>query len=133
MIPAAAKCTACCDEPHWRSSVMPTTDSGQPAANTALRATLAACSPVWLTHPQITSSTSAGSIAGALDQRLEDVRRQVDGVDARQPSIALADGRAYGLDDDGIAHASMLRGPPTAARIRRPACLVAAAMCQIVS
>src|SRR5450759_4022592 len=60
--PAAAKCAACWEEPHWRSSVVPGTASGQPAASTALRPTLAACSPVWLTTPQITSSTRAGSI-----------------------------------------------------------------------
>ena len=35
--PAAAKCTACWDEPHWRSTVVPGTDSGQPAASTAIR------------------------------------------------------------------------------------------------
>src|SRR3954447_23049671 len=59
--PAAAKCTACWDDPHCRSSVVPGTDSGQPAPSTALRATLRACSPTWLTTPQTTSSTTAGS------------------------------------------------------------------------
>src|ERR1019366_9204675 len=37
------------------------TDSGHPAASTALRPTLKACSPTWETQPMITSSTSAGS------------------------------------------------------------------------
>ena len=34
----AAKCTACCDEPHWRSTVVPGTSSGSPAANQQVRA-----------------------------------------------------------------------------------------------
>ena len=28
--PCAAKCAACCDEPHWRSIDVPTTVSGKP-------------------------------------------------------------------------------------------------------
>ena len=75
MTPAAAKCTACWDEPHWRSTVTPGTDSGQPAPSTALRAMSKVCSPTWLTQPQITSSTTAGSIpersASALSTRAD--------------------------------------------------------------
>ena len=37
------------------------TDCGQPAASTALRPMSKVCSPTWLTQPQITSSTTAGS------------------------------------------------------------------------
>src|ERR1700679_2813396 len=37
------------------------TDSGQPAAKTALRPTLKACSPTWDTQPMMTSSTMLGS------------------------------------------------------------------------
>src|SRR3954454_2368154 len=62
MTVAAAKATACCDEPHWRSTVVPGTASGQPAASAALRAMLNVCSPTWLTQPQMTSSTTAGSM-----------------------------------------------------------------------
>src|SRR5690349_15268995 len=66
MLPAitawAAKCSACCEEPHWRSTEVPGTDSGRLEASTALRATLVACSPTWLTQPRITSSTAAGSM-----------------------------------------------------------------------
>src|ERR1700722_3551204 len=58
----AAKCTACCDEPHCRSTVVPGTDSGSPAESAAVRAILNACGPTWLTHPRMTSSTRAGSI-----------------------------------------------------------------------
>ena len=40
---------------------MPGTVSGHPAASTALRAMLAACSPTCITQPSTTSSTTAGS------------------------------------------------------------------------
>src|SRR5271165_2094016 len=60
--PAAAKCTDCWLDPHCRSTVTPGTLSGQPAASTALRAMSNVCSPNWLTQPQITSSTTAGSV-----------------------------------------------------------------------
>ena len=61
MTPWAAKCSACWEEPHWRSIVVAGTDSGQPAASTALRPTLSDCSETCMTQPMITSSTSAGS------------------------------------------------------------------------
>src|SRR3954463_8300288 len=128
--PAAAKCTACCDEPHCRSTVVPGIDSGQRAPSTALRPTLSACSPTWLTVPQMTSSTTAGSMAvpppkppdggprgggvdsGPLGQRAEDVRRQVDRVDVLVRAVALADRGPDGVDDDRVTHGFLraLRG-----------------------
>ena len=57
----AANCSACCDEPHWRSTLVAGTLSGIREASTAPRATLSDCSPTWLTQPMITSSTRAGS------------------------------------------------------------------------
>jgi len=59
--PCAAKCAACWLEPHWRSTVVPGTDSGHPAASTALRAMLRLCSPTCITQPITTSSTCDGS------------------------------------------------------------------------
>src|SRR5581483_9404152 len=59
--PCAAKWADCCDEPHWRSTVVDGTDSGNPAARTALRPMFTACAPTCMTQPMITSSTSAGS------------------------------------------------------------------------
>src|SRR5690606_1452811 len=57
----AAKCAACCDEPHWRSTVVAGMSSGQPAASTALRPMLSDCAPACMTQPMLTSSTSIGS------------------------------------------------------------------------
>lgn len=61
MIACAAKVAACWLDPHCRSIVVPGTVSGKPAASTALRTMLYDCSPTWLTHPPMTSSTSPGS------------------------------------------------------------------------
>ena len=102
--PAAAECTDCWDEPHWRSMVKPGTLSGHPAARTAVRAMHAACSWAWDTHPQMTSSTMRGIDPAPLGQSLEHVRRQIRRVHAGQPSVALADRRPDGLHDHCITH-----------------------------
>ncbi|MNH09052.1 hypothetical protein D3C79_684940 [compost metagenome] len=52
----AAKCSACCDEPHWRSTVVPGTDNGSPAASQLVRAMSPAWAPMVSTQPKITSS-----------------------------------------------------------------------------
>src|SRR5690606_36794233 len=52
----AAKCAACWLEPHWRSTEVAGMLSGQPAASTALRPMLRACSEAWTTRPAMTSS-----------------------------------------------------------------------------
>src|ERR1019366_7425437 len=52
---------ACWAEPHWRSTVVPGTVSGNPAASAALRPMFMACSPTVMVHPMTTSSTRAGS------------------------------------------------------------------------
>ena len=79
-ISAAAKLTACWAEPHWRSTVVAGTSIGRPASSQALRPMLSACSPNCWTQPAITSPTSAGSIAGALDQLAVGLGEQVRGV-----------------------------------------------------
>ena len=53
MTPWAPKCIDCWLEPHWRSTVVAGTDSGQPAASTALRPMLSDCSPTCITQPMI--------------------------------------------------------------------------------
>ena len=60
--PMAAKFTACSPEPQKRFRLTPPTCSGQSAASTAFRATLAPCSPTCDTAPATTSSTSAVSM-----------------------------------------------------------------------
>jgi hypothetical protein len=60
-IAAAALKFVCIDEPHWRSTVVPQTVSGHPAASVTILAMFQPCSPICVTHPSWTSSTSAGS------------------------------------------------------------------------
>ena len=57
-----ARLVACCDEPHWVSTVVAATERGRPAESQAVRAMLNACSPTWLTQPPTTWSTTAGSM-----------------------------------------------------------------------
>src|SRR5213596_992113 len=58
---AAALKFPCIDDPHCRSTVVPQTDSGQPATSGAIRPMFQPCSPTCETHPICTSSTSPGS------------------------------------------------------------------------
>ena len=65
--PAAAKCHGLLGRAALPvDASCPGTDSGQPAASTALRPMLNVCSPTWDTQPQITSSTTAGSMPGPV-------------------------------------------------------------------
>ncbi len=61
MTPCATKWTACCDEPHCRSTDVAGTCHGSPAAIHALRVTFVPCSPDCVTQPPTTSSIVAGS------------------------------------------------------------------------
>src|SRR5690348_12791149 len=58
---AAALKFVCIEEPHWRSTVVPATETGQPAVSATLRPMFHACSSTWVTQPHCTSSISAGS------------------------------------------------------------------------
>ena len=57
-----ARLVACCDEPHWLSTVVAGADIGRPAVSHAVRVMLKACIPTWLTQPPTTWPTSAGSM-----------------------------------------------------------------------
>lgn len=48
----------------------------------------------------------AGVDAGALDERLQHLGRQIRRVDRGEGAVALADRGAYGVDDDGVSHAN---------------------------
>src|SRR5690349_12651464 len=58
----APRLVACCEDPHWLSTVVAATVIGRPAASQAVRAMLKDCSPDIVTHPPTTWSTSAGSM-----------------------------------------------------------------------
>ena len=67
--PCAAKCMACCAEPHWRSMVVPGTCSGSPAASQHVRAMSPACGPIAVDAAEHHVVDRARVDAGALDQR----------------------------------------------------------------
>src|SRR5215208_5641093 len=58
---AAALKFVCMDVPHCRSTVVPHTVTGHPAASATLRPMFHACSSIWVTQPHCRSSTSPGS------------------------------------------------------------------------
>ena len=90
-------------DPHSRLTVAPGTDVGRPASSTAMRATLRLSSPAWLASPKYTSSGSTARIA--LDQRLDDRRREIVGPGARERAAELADRCADGVVDVDLRHA----------------------------
>ena len=100
----AAKCSACCDEPHWRSTEVPGTLSGSFEAMMALRAMLLDCSPACITQPMITSSTWAGSAPLTLDQRVQHGGGEIGRMPAGETSSLAAAGGARGGDDIGLGH-----------------------------
>ncbi len=98
----AARFTACCAEPHWRSIVVAEVSIGKPCCSHALRPTCRPWGPNCATQPAITFSTSAGIDPGALDHRA--VGRAEQLVRVRVLVVALLgvsapDRGAGGLDD----------------------------------
>ena len=91
----AAKCTACCDEPHCRSTVVPGTSSGKPATSQQVRAMSPACGPMRVDAAEHDVVDRGRVDAGALDERLDRVGAEVGGVDLRQAAAAPPD-RACG-------------------------------------
>jgi hypothetical protein len=85
----AAKCTACCEDPHCRSIVTPGTCSGSPAASHAVRAMSVLCGPTVSMQPNMTSSTAPGIRARALHQRIQHVRTEIGRMHGAQRAAAL--------------------------------------------
>src|SRR6185312_9608517 len=84
----AAKCSACCDEPHWRSTEVAGTLSGSLEAITALRAILLDCSPACITQPMITSSIWAGStLVRSTSEFSTEAARSAGCQPARRPPL----------------------------------------------
>ena len=108
--PAAAKCTDC-----WRGPALPVdrepgTDSGQPAASTACgRCRTSARRPA-TTQPQITSSTSAGSMPVRSASARSTCADRSTGWMPDRPPFALADRGTDRFDDDGVTHGGLRGG-----------------------
>ena len=100
----AAKWMACWADPHWRSTVVPGTDSGKPAARAALRAMFMACSPDrhGAAHDHVLDQGGVEVVAG--QQGGQRLGRQVGGVPPREAAAPAAHRGADGIDDHGVGH-----------------------------
>ena len=111
--PATMRCAAmaivCRPLEQNRFTVMPLVVIGRPARKAIWRAMLLPVAPSGVAQPMITSSTSSGVDAGALDRGLHGVaaeRGAVRHVEGALP--ALGERRAGGRDDDGLGHGRLL-------------------------
>ena len=98
----APRLVACCDEPHWLSTVVAATVSGSPAVSHAVRAMLKDCSPTWVTQPPTTWSTSAGSMPDRSMRAFWTAPSRSAGCMVESPPPSPADGAADGFDDDDV-------------------------------
>ena len=105
----AAKCSACCDEPHCRSIVTPGTLSGSPADSHACRAMSSDCGPIWETHPMITSSTAAASTPVRSTSARSTCAPRSTGLSLASPPFRLPDRGPDRSDDVSLSH-DTLRG-----------------------
>ena len=90
IMPAASD-VACCDEPHWLSTVVAATSIGRPCASQATRAMLNDCSPTCETQPPTTWPTARRIDAGALDRRALHRAEQIGGMEAGESALAAPD------------------------------------------
>ena len=79
--PCAAKCAACCDEPHWRSTVVPTVDLGEPGGERGVAADVDALLADLHDAAHDHVLDEGGVEVVALDERSQRVGGEVDGVD----------------------------------------------------
>ena len=105
--PCAAKCAACCDEPHWRSTVVPTVVSGKPGGERRVAADVDALLADLhdAAHDHVLDQRGVDAVA--VDERLEHVRGEVDGVRVLELAVAASEGGANGVDDDGGGHGGL--------------------------
>ena len=117
--PCAAKCADCCDEPHWRSTVVAGTVSGKPGGEHGVaadvRGLLADLHDA--AHDHVVDQRGVELVA--LDERLQRLGGEVGRVPARQLAVALAAGGADGVDDDGGGHGVFVTLSERAGRVDR--------------
>ena len=108
MTPWAAKCAACWDEPHWRSTVVPTTDSGKPGGEGGVAADVdrLVADLHDAAHDHVLDQGGVELVA--LDERTERVGGEVDGVGVLELAVPASEGGADGVDDDCGGHWGLL-------------------------
>ena len=110
MTPWAAKCAACWDEPHWRSTVVAGHRLGPAGGEDGVAADVDALLADLhdAAHDHVVDESGIEVVA--LDERLEHLGGQVGGMPAAELPVALATGGADGIDDDGIGHGDLAYG-----------------------
>ena len=101
----AAKWSACCELPHWRSMVTAGTLSGSDEASTMLRPMWKLCSPAWLTQPTMTSSIAAGSIPDCSTSASSTAAPRSAGMPVLERAAAPPARGPQRFDDIGLGHA----------------------------
>jgi hypothetical protein len=104
----AAKCTACCEEPHWRSIVVPGTlerlACGKPGGAGDVAGEGA--DGVDAAEDDVIVIFIGDGIA--FDNRLDYMGAEIGAVHRGKTALALAGGRTQGIDDIGFGHGRTL-------------------------
>src|SRR5690606_33761182 len=112
---------ACCEEPHWVSTVVLATLRGRPAVSEAVRPTLKAGSPTLLTRPVTTWPTTPGSMPDRSITAMWTWARRSAGctVDRRPLRRPIGVRTASTITTSGM-HATYWRRVGLDQRVRRP-------------
>ena len=104
----AIRWLACWPLPHWQSTVVAPTCSGRPAVSQRHPGDVVGLLAELRDAAADELLDVAGVDAGLLHERLLHSAQQLGGMQAGQPSVALADRAAGGFDDDRVTHSARL-------------------------
>ena len=107
----AAKWMACCAEPHWRSTVVPGTDSGKPGGQGGVAGDVHRLLPDGhgAAHDHVLHQGGVQVVAG--QQGGQGLGGQVGGVPSREAAPTAAHRGADGVDDHGVGHKEAILTP----------------------
>ncbi len=100
----AAKCTACWDEPHWRSTVVPGTSSGRPGGQPRGAGDVAGLGADGVDAAEDDVLDGGRVDAGPVDEGVERVGAEVRGVHVGQAPAPAPHRRPDRIDDVGLSH-----------------------------
>jgi hypothetical protein len=98
----AAKCSACWDDPHCRSMVVPGISSGRGQPAGAGNIARLGADGVHAAKEDVLDRKGIDVVA--RHQGFEDVGPEVGRVDGREAASPPADRRANGVDDESLGH-----------------------------
>ncbi len=111
---------ACWAEPHWRSTVVPGTDSGKPGRQRGVAGDVHRLLPDGhgAAHDHVLHQGGVEVVAG--QQGGQRLGRQVGGVPPGQAPTTAANGGSDGVDDHGVGHGTPILTPNQIERQTRP-------------